>query len=415
MATKEQNLPKLFSQLQAAGKDGDYSRCLKLVEKILVLSPGDSDALKFKVTCLVHVSKFLEALEEIDRIHGCLFEKAYCLYRMERFDESLSILAKLPSSEVHVGELKAQILYKQEDYSQSLSLYTQLSKELSDEWSSDRETNRLAALCLSGGSISSDANMDTMEKCFNAACCLLGKNQVSKALELLNRCKELSQMILNEEGATEEEIEEELAIVKLQSGYALQIAGQRDQALELYNSVLRLKSRDITQTVVASNNIIVLNKDRDVFDSKKKIKVLASESDSKRLTSTQKVAILFNRVLFALQTNQLEQSRSLLVTLSTHQSSMSVLAQVALLWREKKLDKAIECLEAHVNSQPNSELTCRLTLAQLLISSGHIERASVVLAHCPELPRYALVTAVSVHADSYYLLYKTIIYKPCLH
>jgi signal recognition particle subunit SRP72 len=55
---------------------------------------------------------------------------------------------------------------------------------------------------------------------------------------------------------------------------------------------------------VASNNLVCLNKDQNVFDSKKRIKAAtASELDSK-LNSIQRRLIAYNEILFSIVTNQ---------------------------------------------------------------------------------------------------------------
>lgn len=63
---EEQKLARLFSQLQAAGEDGEYEKGLKTVENILAIAPGDPDALHCKVVCLVQMSELKEALKLID-------------------------------------------------------------------------------------------------------------------------------------------------------------------------------------------------------------------------------------------------------------------------------------------------------------------------------------------------------------
>lgn len=387
-AGKEQNLQKLFTQLQAAGRDGDYGKCLKLTDKILSALPDDQDALRCKVTCLIHVSKFKDALKLIDKLGGCLFEKAYCLYRLEQFDQSTQVLSGLPQTETRVRELQAQIHYKCERYREAAAAYDQLVGE-SDEFSNDREANRAAASALGSPQLLSNVPTTTMEQCFNMACCLLNSGRVQEALQMLTQAEELCRRSLLEEGYTEEEVEEEVGVVKVQLGYAHQILGRSKEALELYNSVLKLKSDDVTLSVVASSNIIALNKDKDVFDSKKKIKVLVSEGSSKRLTSAQKMAVLFNRCLFALQTNQLEQSRELISTFTTSfpQSDLGVLAKAALLCRERRWVEAIECLSSHVTSQPTSDMTLHLTLAQLHSQQGQPEKIGAVLSSIPDVSR----------------------------
>ena len=69
----------------------------------------------------------------------------------------------------------------------------------------------------------------------------------------------------------EDEIHEEVGIIKfikVQLDYGMQ--GREKEAI--YNQVLRNEHIDIGLTAIASNNLIPINKDQNIFDSKKSIK-----------------------------------------------------------------------------------------------------------------------------------------------
>ena len=413
MATKKQprepNLPRLFLQLQLAGEDGDHEKGLKISEKILSISPGDPDALHCKLVCLTHLSKFQEANKLIDSFNKksekpqFLFEKAYCLYRLEKYAESQKLLARLPKSEVRVQELQAQILYRLEQYSEAKSVYADLVKECSDGFTSEREANFAAAQSysvdhLDGGSQLESLPSDTMEQSFNAACCYLAVGRPRDAERALETAEQQCRESLLEEGYTDEEIESEMSVVRVQVGYALQLQDRNKEAMLVYNAILKQKPDDVSQLVLTSNNVIVLNKDRDIFDSKKKAKILANEGTSKKLTSFQKLLVLFNRCLFALQTNQLDQCRELVGKLESTKPShdLTILAKVALLNRERKVSSCIECLDSHLRSNQKSNVVLYTTLAQLYLSQGHQDKVCAVLRLIPSLPRYLGVVSVLV-------------------
>lgn len=52
----------------------------------------------------------------------------------------------------------------------------------------------------------------------------------------------------------------------------MQRQGREKEAQTVYNQVLRSKPTDIGLVAVASNNLIAINKDQNIFDSKKRIK-----------------------------------------------------------------------------------------------------------------------------------------------
>lgn len=418
-AKKEPNLPRLFTQLQAAGEDGNYSRGLKIAEKILTVTPDDPQALHCKIVCLIQLSKFQEAGKLIDTLgkkvdnpQTYLFEKAYCLYRLEKYKESQHVLGKLPQSDPHVRELQAQIFYRLEEYQEASTTYVSLIKDSSDGFSSERAVNYAAALSQSCREDMDRVSLrdiqslptETMEQSFNVACCYLSKEKPAEAETLLNKAQQQCRESLMEDDYTEEEIESELSVLQVQLGCALQVQGRSKEAMSVYNAVLKQKPDDVAQLVVTSNNIIVLNRDRDVFDSKKKVKILASEGSSKKLNNFQKLVILYNRCLFALHLNQLEQCRELLGSLEAlnTNSDFTILVKVALLSRERKTTACIETLEAHLRSNPNSAVLLYTTLAQLHMNQGHVDKVCAVLASIPSLSKYlgAVSTLVSLYTGS---------------
>jgi len=109
---------------------------------------------------------------------------------------------------------------------------------------------------------------------------------------------------LQEEGESEEDVERELGVIQVQLGFALQMQGRDKEAQALYNQVLKSKPDDVSVVAVASNNLLTLNKDQNVFDSKKRIKAATAEGTEHKLTGKQKRAIARNNALLAMYTNQ---------------------------------------------------------------------------------------------------------------
>ena len=221
MATKskakpkeEPNIPKLFSQLQVLGEDGNYKKGLKLVERLLQLCPEDRDVLHCKVVCLVQLSKFQDANKLIDSLNKksekqqFLFEKGYCLYRLEKYNESRHLLQKLPQSDPRVQELVAQVAYRLERFGEARSTYATMVKEVSDDFSNEREANYAAALSLTPKAVGEvhlkSLHAENMEQSFNLACCYLAQGRGKEAEEMLQKAEELCRESLQEEDCTEE-------------------------------------------------------------------------------------------------------------------------------------------------------------------------------------------------------------------
>ena len=118
---------------------------------------------------------------------------------------------------------------------------------------------------------------------------------------------------MKKEEAEDEEIEEETAIICVQIGFAIQMQGSRDrEAQAIYNSVLKTKPSDIGLVAVASNNLVTLNKDQNIFDSKKKIKAATAEGVETKLTTVHRAAIARNNALLAMYTAQVDLCKTLI-------------------------------------------------------------------------------------------------------
>jgi signal recognition particle subunit SRP72 len=57
-------------------------------------------------------------------------------------------------------------------------------------------------------------------------------------------------------------------------------------------------------SAVASNNIVAMNKDKDLFDSEKRLKAATNDKVQLKLTSAQKQIIDFNQCLLLLYMNK---------------------------------------------------------------------------------------------------------------
>ena len=151
---------------------------------------------------------------------------------------------------------------------------------------------------------------DTYELTYNAACELVAQGIsgdrviLAEAEKKLKTAERICREFLDEDGMTEEEIEEELGIIKVQLGYCLQLQGREKEAQTLYTNVLKTKPKDIALVAVASNNLVTLNKDQNVFDSKKRMKSATQEGLEHKLTLLQRRNIAYNQCLLALFTNQ---------------------------------------------------------------------------------------------------------------
>uniref|UniRef100_A0A8C0IHW1 Signal recognition particle subunit SRP72 n=1 Tax=Bubo bubo TaxID=30461 RepID=A0A8C0IHW1_BUBBB len=388
-------------------------------ELILQISKDDVTALQCKVVCLIQNGSFKEALGVINTHTKVLtsdiiaFEKAYCEYRLNRIENALKTIQSASQQTDKLKELYGQVLYRLERYDDCLAAYRDLIRNSQDEYEEERKTNLSAVVAAQSTwekVMPEDLGLReaTYELCYNSACALIGQGRLNEAMKKLQKAEELCRQSLSEDSdVTEEDIEAELAIIHGQMAYIMQLQGRTEDALQLYNQIIKLKPTDVGLLAVIANNIITINKDQNVFDSKKKVKLTNAEGVEHKLSKKQLQAIEFNKALLAMYTNQADQCRKLSASLQSQSPEhlLPVLIQAAQLCREKQHAKAVGLLQDFADQHPANAAEIKLTMAQLKIAQGiHVTKACMILRSIEELQHKpgmvsALVTMYSHEED----------------
>ncbi|NXF75963.1 SRP72 protein, partial [Sclerurus mexicanus] len=408
----------LWSEVNRCGQNGDFARALKSVNKILQISKDDVTALQCKVVCLIQNGNFKEALGIINTHTKVLtsdiiaFEKAYCEYRLNRIESALKTIQSASQQTDKLKELYGQVLYRLERYDDCLAAYRDLIRNSQDEYEEERKTNLSAVVAAQSTwekVVPEDLGLReaTYELCYNSACALIGQGKLNEAMKKLQKAEELCRQSLSEDSdVTEEDIEAELAIIHGQMAYIMQLQGRTEDALQLYNQIIKLKPTDVGLLAVIANNIITINKDQNVFDSKKKVKLTNAEGVEHKLSKKQLQAIEFNKALLAMYTNQADQCRKLSASLQSQSPEhlLPVLIQAAQLCREKQHAKAVGLLQDFADQHPANAAEIKLTMAQLKIAQGSVTKACMILRSIEELQHKpgmvsALVTMYSHEED----------------
>ncbi|NXB96092.1 SRP72 protein, partial [Vidua chalybeata] len=408
----------LWSEVNRCGQNGDFARALKSVNKILQINKDDVTALQCKVVCLIQNGNFKEALGVINTHTKVLtsdviaFEKAYCEYRLNRIESALKTIQSASQQTDKLKELYGQVLYRLERYDDCLAAYRDLIRNSQDEYEEERKTNLSAVVAAQSTwekVVPEDLGLReaTYELCYNSACALIGQGKLNEAMKKLQKAEELCRQSLSEDSdVTEEDIEAELAIIHGQMAYIMQLQGRTEDALQLYNQIIKLKPTDVGLLAVIANNIITINKDQNVFDSKKKVKLTNAEGVEHKLSKKQLQAIEFNKALLAMYTNQADQCRKLSASLQSQSPEhlLPVLIQAAQLCREKQHAKAVGLLQDFADQHPASAAEIKLTMAQLKIAQGSVTKACMILRSIEELQHKpgmvsALVTMYSHEED----------------
>uniref|UniRef100_A0A6M2DSB5 Signal recognition particle subunit SRP72 n=1 Tax=Xenopsylla cheopis TaxID=163159 RepID=A0A6M2DSB5_XENCH len=386
---KETNIRSSYIELNKYGLSGEYEKALKAANKILQLAPDESKAFQCKIVSLIQLSKFNDAHKALTSNNKLstelIFYKAYCEYRLNKPQDALTTVDSAASLTPELKELRAQILYRLENYNDCLSVYRDIVKNTSDDYEDERATNMSAVIANmytenpNKAPLTQQQSEHTYELCYNVACMLVGQKKYKEAEAKLVACQEQCKKMLEEDGASEEDILEELAILKVQQAYCQQQQDRIAEATVLYNEALKHKASDASLVAVAGNNLTTINGDQNVFDSKKKMKAATSDAAQQKLNYKQRKSIALNNALLSLYTNQSELCKQLCSHLNkTYPTEVlnSELIKATLLAKENNIVQATNVLQAHAKKYPDDALAARLACVQLLLSQS--ERAEAI-------------------------------------
>eukprot|EP01114_Cavostelium_apophysatum_P011343 TRINITY_DN2556_c0_g1_i1.p1 TRINITY_DN2556_c0_g1~~TRINITY_DN2556_c0_g1_i1.p1 ORF type:complete len:661 (+),score=176.00 TRINITY_DN2556_c0_g1_i1:95-2077(+) len=395
-------LESLFKELDHSIQNQEYESAVTASDKILNITPNDKDALQCKIVALINLSRFSDALGVVESNKlpanekaAFDFEVAYCHYKLNRLNEALSILKKQPEpKEPRALHLEAQIHYRMEEYALSSQTYNKITSNFANDSSvntAELRTN-LCAAYVSGELIkegeaflaANKSNLnDIHESLYNAGCLAIEKGDIITAEKYLKQAEALCRETLTANESSEEEIQSELCIILTQLGFVYQIQNRTEEAKKLYNTVLQWKPTDEVVSTVAGNNISVVNQEKDLFDSFKKLqKAATSQSLEQKLTANQKKVINFNRCLVLLHMNKIGECRELLSNLQKQYSDSDLLTLIssALLFKEKKQQESEDLLKKFAQQHPESSARVQLSLAQLHLTKGDVTQAISVLS-----------------------------------
>jgi signal recognition particle subunit SRP72 len=374
----------LYKDLNKEISESEHEPALKTLDKILSQAPTDETALVAKAICYIQLGKFQEALDWIEsKKLNVPYERAYCLYRLNKLREALALLSQNDTFSLH---LKAQIHYKLEEYEKCIPLYQELAQK--KEHAEETLVNTIASQTLAGKptdalATSKRAEDNTYELAYNSACAAIANQDLNQAKTFLEFAKKLCRESLADQDLTEEEIQDELAVILVQEGYLKQLSGKTEEAKEVYESIIKSKPSDSAALAIAANNVTAITGTggTDLFDTAKKLGIAAKAVG--KLTSTQQRAVNLNNALLLMFQKKYDECRTAIAELSKQfpDSDIPPLISSALLYREKKYDEAMQVLQDYIQKFQTSEKTLRvqLTQAQLHIFQGNFEQAITAL------------------------------------
>ncbi|VDN03184.1 unnamed protein product [Thelazia callipaeda] len=382
----ENGAKQWFIELAKADTSGDYGKALKIANKILRMYPKETLAFKCKLVALIHLGQLDEALTLIKKtppnhMGECLFEKAYILYRLQDDAGALEALDKASFDDYRCMELKAQLLYRRERFNEASSIFTALLKDHSDDYDAERCANMTATtahLQASGLQQQPPTHLDTFEQMYNSACQLIEAGEYAQALRFLEKAESVCSDTLVEEGLSDDEIEEELSVIRVEKAFVLQMLGKKEDALKIYLRVQDLNPSDKSVIAVIANNIPSCRVEQNLLEARKKLKT-ALQVESSKLTIRQRRTLLLNQALVHLCSNQREPCRRLLEEYKKKYGISTELAlmEAALLVRLKEFHKAFDILAKDSSNE------AKLMGVQILLDEGRMEDAANALDALP--------------------------------
>lgn len=373
-----------FIELAKADTSGDYDKALKTANKILRNFPRETLAFKCKLVALIHLGNFEDALTLIKKtpsahMGDCVFEKAYVQYRLNDNDTAMETLSKMETDDVRCMELKAQLLYRAEKFDEAVLIFRKLLKDHSDDYDEERRANLIAVIAqlhANGHPQQQSSNLETFEQLYNGACHLIEASKFSQALTLLEKAEKMCREAVIEEGLTDEEIEDELSVIRVQKAFVLQKLGRSEEALKIYIRIQEINPSDKSVMATMVNNIPSSRREQNLLEARKKLKT-ALQIDPTKLTNRQRRTLLVNQALMHLNSNQREPCRRTLDEIRSKYGIVhdALLTEAALYLRSKEPQKAVAALE-----QADVTDEIRLAKVQILLSEGKLEEACQTLS-----------------------------------
>jgi len=385
----------------------DYEKALPFCNKASELRPKDDSARRCQLFALLNLNRWNEALQCCDKFvdtKAVAFERAYCLYRLDRFKEALEALKPCNAEEVGVSRLEAQVRYKIGDYEKSAQMYQKCFQE--DEEEAGFLVNAIASH-VSGEKPRKAMELvkdqeELLEKnyelTFNLACALLDDGRLAAAEDRLQMAKRLclDEIMENEQADDQDEAaledHEDLAGIHVQRACVLQRRGRENEANELYTQVLKNSQKktgeseiDVAVLAVACNNVVTLRSDgKSLFDSLKRINIASKESLEQKLTKKQTLEIASNKCLLLAQAHKLDEARREMKKISDAYPGNPQVAiiQAAIAYSEKKVKVCEETMTSFLKEQPGSEEVL-LALAQFYEAQQKFEKAVEALSQLP--------------------------------
>ncbi|CAH2075016.1 unnamed protein product, partial [Iphiclides podalirius] len=304
-ANKESNLVQGYIELNKFCQSGDYDRALKAAGKVLQIAPTEQKAFHCKIICFIQLHNFKEALAVLSNPKNAPL-----------------------AADLHFE--KAYVQYRLNCPKDALE------------------------------TVDSAPEMTLALKELRA--------QILYRLEQYQDCYNLyREIVKNTTDEYEDERKANMSAVVANLAALNPQMGREKEAATMYHNVLKEKPSDQALVAIASNNLVVINRDSNVFDSRKRMKAATADGLENKLNSRQRAAIVYNQAILAIYSNQPDFCKQCCVKLSRElkQEQRAALVEAASLAREGRSQQAVALLV-----KQGGMLT--LAAAQLLLAQSEV-------------------------------------------
>ncbi|OVA03770.1 Signal recognition particle [Macleaya cordata] len=222
MAPKAKEKPKPSQSPSSQPPRSEYEQAVKVSDQVLVVAPGDDDALRCKIVGLIKADNIDLALSTIQASNNVMIDLSF--YK-ERTSAAM--------------QLESQILYRLGKMEACMDVYQKLQKLKIESL----EINIVAGLIPAGRASEVQGTMDSLkvkanssfELAYNTACSLIERKKYTDAEQQLLSSRRIGQEALMDDNWADDEIEIELAPIAVQLAY-----------LDTRRSNSNLRSKDVS-------------------------------------------------------------------------------------------------------------------------------------------------------------------------
>ncbi|KAH0790877.1 signal recognition particle subunit SRP72 [Histomonas meleagridis] len=301
--SEKERAKQYFKELQNAIDEDNEDDVIDISSAILNFLPDDAETRHCRAIAYLKSGQFAEALHDLEKLKNVDFERIYCLYGLERFQEVLKQISLLPQSvqeEPRFITMKEQALFRIDDVEGCQEILKHINI---DELNEDELVNASALLYITGESqkLLDLLTKDSLsEQIYNTACALVQAKNYQKAEEIIELG--LSKV---KEGTMHWQL---FNILKCE----IICAKQPEAAIEKLLSIVdNENSRPYTRAIAASNyaSLVVEN---NVHQARKKMSYFDNNNVYSKYRKSEIEAFLINRFLILHKIGQPGKVKSLI-------------------------------------------------------------------------------------------------------